>query len=79
MVLSIAVIRSVPSQPPWEDLFKIFIKVCKLKESIESIHVFLKITRTNLNTLLKGQERSDRAGSTAPLQTHIGEISQEML
>ena len=26
----------------------------------------------------KEQERSDRAGSTAPLRTHIGEISQEM-
>ena len=27
---------------------------------------------------LKEQERSDRAGSPAPLQTHIGEVSQEM-
>ena len=34
----------------------------------------LTITRTNV----KEQERSDRAGSTAPLRIHIGEISQEM-
>ena len=27
---------------------------------------------------LKEQERSDRAESTAPLQTHIGKLSQEM-
>ena len=74
-----AVIRFVPSQGTWEDLFKILIKVCKLKEFTESIYVFLKITRTNLNTLLKGKERSDRAGLTAPLRTHIGEISQEIL
>ena len=79
MMLSMAVIRFVPSQRTWEDLFKILIKVCKLKEFTESIHVFLKITRTNLNTLLKGKERSDRAGLTAPLRTHIGEISQEIL
>ena len=79
MMLSMAVIRFVPSQGTWEDLFKILIKVCKLKEFTESIYVFLKITRTNLNTLLKGKERSDRAGLTAPLRTHIGEISQEIL
>ena len=78
-MLSMAVIRFVPSQGTWEDLFKILIKVCKLKEFTESIYVFLKITRTNLNTLLKGKERSDRAGLTAPLRTHIGEISQEIL
>ena len=78
-MLSMAVIRFVPSQGTWEDLFKIPIKVCKLKEFTESIYVFLKITRTNLNTLLKGKERSDRAGLTAPLRTHIGEISQEIL
>ena len=79
MMLSMAVIRFVPSQGTWEDLFKILIKVYKLKEFTESIYVFLKITRTNLNTLLKGKERSDRAGLTAPLRTHIGEISQEIL
>ena len=78
-MLSMAVIRFVPSQGTWEDLFKILIKVYKLKEFTESIYVFLKITRTNLNTLLKGKERSDRAGLTAPLRTHIGEISQEIL
>ena len=78
-MLSMAVIRCVLSQRTWEDLFKILIKVCKLKESAESIHVFLKITRTNLNTLLKGKIRSDRAGVTAPLRTHIAEIRQEIL
>ena len=31
-----------------------------------------------LECSLKEQERSDRAGLTAPLRTHIGEISQKM-
>ena len=35
-----AVIRSVPSQPTWEDLFKILIKVYKLNESAETILMF---------------------------------------
>ena len=34
------VIPSVPSQSIWEDLFKILIKVYKLKESTETILVF---------------------------------------
>ena len=74
---SMAVIRSVPSQPTWEDLFKILIKVYKLKESTETILVFDNYT-DELEYSLKEQERSDRAGSTAPLRTNIGEISQEM-
>ena len=37
---AMAVIRSVLSQPTWEDLFKILIKVYKLKESTETILVF---------------------------------------
>ena len=72
---AMAVIRSVPSQPTWEDLFKILIKVYKLKESTETILVFDNYT-DELEYSLKEQERSDRAGSTAPLQTHIGKISQ---
>ena len=35
-----AVILSFPSQPTWEDLFKILIKVNKLKKSTETILVF---------------------------------------
>ena len=73
-----AVIRSVPSQPPWEDLLKILIKVYKLKESTETILVFDNYI-DELEYSLKELERSDRAGSTAPLQTYIGEVSQEML
>ena len=34
------VILSVPSQPTWEDLFKIIIKLDKLKQSTETIIVF---------------------------------------
>ena len=49
----------------------------KLKESTETILVFDSCTE-ELEYSLKEQERSDRDGSTAPLQTHIGEISQEM-
>ena len=74
---AIAVIRSVPSQPTWEDLFKILIKVYKLKESTETGLVFDNYT-DKLEHSLKEHKRSDRAGSTAPLRTHIGEISQEM-
>ena len=37
---------------------------------------FLCLTITQPN--LKGQERSDRAGSTTSLQKHIGEIRQKM-
>ena len=72
-----AVIHSVPSQPTWEDLLKILIKLYKLKESTETILVFDNYT-AELEYSLKEQERSDRAGSAATLQTHIGEISQEM-
>ena len=74
---AIAVIRSVPSQPTWEDLFKILIKVYKLKESTETIFVFDNYT-DEIEYSLREQERSDRAGSTAPLRTHIDEISQEI-
>ena len=65
---------SVPSPITWKDLFKILIKAYKLKESIEIILVFDNYT-DELKYSLKGQERSDRTGSTAPLQTYIGEIS----
>ena len=58
-------------------LFKILNKLYKLKESRKTIHVFDNYT-DELEYSLKEQERSDRAGSTAPLRTHIGEISQEM-
>ena len=71
-----AVIRSVPSQPTWEDLFKILIKVYKLKESTETILVFDNCT-DELEYSLKEQERLDRAGSPGPFRTHISEISQE--
>ena len=67
---AMAVIRSVPSQPAWEDLFKILIKVYKLKKSTEIILVFDSYT-DELQYSLKEQE-------TASLQTHISEISQEM-
>ena len=49
----------------------------KLKESTETILVFDNYT-DELEYSLKEQERSYRTGLTAPLQTHIGEISQEM-
>ena len=65
-----AVIRSVPSQPAWEDLFKILIEVYNLKKSTEIILVFDNYT-DELEYSLKEQE-------TASLQTHISEISQEM-
>ena len=58
------VIRSVPSQPAWEYLFKILIKSYKLKESTETILVFDNYT-DELEYSLTEQERSDRAGSTA--------------
>ena len=74
---AVAVIGSVPSQPTWEDLFKILIKVYKLKESIEIILVFGNYS-DELEYSLKERKRSDRAGSTAPLRTHVGEMSQEM-
>ena len=74
---AMAVIHSVSSQPTWEDLFKILTKVYKLKESTGVILVFNNST-DELEYSLKEQERSDRAGSTAPLRTHIGEISQEI-
>ena len=67
---AMAVIRSVPSQPAWEDLFKILIKVYKLKKSTEIILVFDSYT-DELQYSLKEQE-------TASLQTHISEISQKM-
>ena len=72
-----AVIRSVPSQPTWEDLVKILIKVCKLKESTETILVFNNFM-DEPEFYLKEQERSHRAGSTAALRIHIGEICQEI-
>ena len=74
---TMAVIRSVPSQPTWEDLFKILIKVYKLKESTETGLVFDNYT-DELEYSLKERKRSDRAGSTAPLRTHVGEMSQEI-
>ena len=49
----------------------------KLKESTEIILVIDSYTH-ELKYPLKEQERSDRAGLTAPLQTYIGEISQKM-
>ena len=52
-------IRSVLSQPSREDLFKIFIKVYKLKESTETILVFDNYT-DKLEYSLKEQE--DRIG-----------------
>ena len=65
------------SQPTWEDLFKILIKVYKLKESSETIPVFDNYT-DEIEYSLKEEERLDRAGSTIPLRTYIREISQEM-
>ena len=49
---AMAVIRSVPSQPTWENFFKILMKLYKLKESTKTIFV-VTITRTKWNTLLK--------------------------
>ena len=74
---AMAVIRSVPSQPTWEDLVKILIKVYKLKESTETILVFNNFM-DEPELYLKEQERSHRAGSTAALRIHIGEICQEI-
>ena len=54
-----------------------FIKVYKLKESTETILVFDNYT-DKIEYSLKEQERSDRAGSIAPLQIHTGEICQEI-
>ena len=65
------------SQPTWEDLFKILIKVYKLKESSETILVFDNYT-DEFEYSLKEEERLDRAGSTIPLRTYIREISREM-
>ena len=49
----------------------------QLKESTKTILLFDNYT-DELEYSLKGQERSDRSGSTASLQTNIGEISQEI-
>ena len=65
------------SQPTWEDLFKILIKVYKLKESSETILVFDNYT-DEFEYSLKEEERLDRAGSTVPLRTYVREISREM-
>ena len=46
---AMTVICCVPSQATWESLFKILIKLCKLKASTETILVFNNYT--NLNTL----------------------------
>ena len=67
---AMVVIHSVPSQPTWEDLFEILTYVYKLKESTETILVFENYAN-ELEYSLKKQEKSDRAGSTAPLRTHI--------
>ena len=48
----------------------------KLKKSSETILVFDNYT-DELEYSLNEQERSDRAGSTAFLRKHIGEISQK--
>ena len=50
----------------------------KLKDSTETILVFDSYT-DKLEYSLKEQERSDRAGSTSPLQMHIDEICHEIL
>ena len=50
-----AVIRSVPSQSIWEDLFKINIKSYKLKEPTETILVFDNYTE-ELEYSLKEQK-----------------------
>ena len=54
--------------------FKILIKLYKLKEHAETILLFDNYTH-KLGYSLKEQERSYKAGSTAPLQTYIGDIS----
>ena len=71
-----AVNRSVHLRLTWEDLFRILIKVYKLKKSSETILVFDNYT-DELEYSLNEQERSDRAGSTASLRKHIAEISQK--
>ena len=73
---AMAVNRYVHLRLTWEDLFKILIKVYKLKKSSETILVFDNYT-DELEYSLNEQERSDRAGSTAFLRKHIGEISQK--
>ena len=50
----------------------------KLKDSTETILV-LDSYMDKLEYSLTEQERSDRAGSTSPLQMHIGEICHEIL
>ena len=59
------VILSFPSEPEWEDLFKILIKSQKLKESTEIILVLDNYT-DELEQSLKEQERSERVESPAP-------------
>ena len=71
-----AVNRYVHLRLTWEDLFKILIKVYKLKKSSETILVFENYT-DELEYSLNEQERSDRVGSTAFLRNYIGEISQK--
>ena len=73
---AMAVNRYVHLRLTWEDLFKILIKVYKLKKSSETILVFDNYT-DELEYSLNEQERSDRAGSTAFLRNYIGEISQK--
>ena len=73
---AMAVNRYVHLRLTWEDLFKILIKVYKLKKSSETILVFENYT-DELEYSLNEQERSDRAGSTAFLRNYIGEISQK--
>ena len=64
---TMVVIHSIPSEPTWEDLCKIFIKLYQLEESTETILVFDKNT-DELEYSLKEKERSDMDGSTAPWQ-----------
>ena len=73
---AMAVNRYVHLRLTWEDLFKILIKVYKLKKSSETILVFDNYT-DELEYSLNEQERSDRVGSTAFLRNYIGEISQK--
>ena len=49
----------------------------KLKESTETILVFHNHS-DELEVSIKEHERLERAGSTAPLRTHIDEMSHEM-